>query len=207
MSTSALTRLVHLTGLIGSGKSTVRRLLEAYGVVSLDLDLVARSMHQDPQHPVMHDLKRAFPQLITASGCLQRGCLLSYFSMYPDQNRELLRIMRPYIESELRHWVAQQSSPFLVCETALQLTSDGSPISVWRRVVVDASKELRLHRILQRQAVWTENDALKIMAMQVDREAYLLGADRVICNDGDLPRLALQVEELYRCLCKEGEIK
>ncbi|WMW82121.1 dephospho-CoA kinase [Undibacterium cyanobacteriorum] len=207
MSTSARTRLVHLTGAIGSGKSTVRRLLEAYGVVTLDLDSLARSMHQDPQHPVMHHLKQAFPQLITTSGCLQRGCLRSYFSQHPDQNRELLRIMQPFIQSALQHWLAQQTSSFVVCETALSLVSDDSPIPVWRRVVVDASEALRLNRLLQRQATWTSDDATNMMAMQVGREAYLLGADQVISNDGDLSRLVSQVEELYSYLCNEGEIK
>ena len=52
-------RVLALTGGIGSGKSSARAFFQDLGVPCLDADLVARNIHQDPGHPAMEAIANA----------------------------------------------------------------------------------------------------------------------------------------------------
>jgi dephospho-CoA kinase len=66
-------------------------------------------------------------------------------------------------------------------------------------VVVDASDEDRLHRLLVLRGM-TEADARARMASQAAREERLAAADLVLHNDRDVAHLADQVDRLWEVL-------
>jgi dephospho-CoA kinase len=184
-----------LTGGIGSGKTVVRRLFSALGVPGIDVDEIARHIHQNPAHPAMAAVAASFPQSLAADGRLQRGSLRSRFAMDKTANRELKRILRPYVIAEIAHWAQDANAPYVVCESALAMEED---LPRDRVLVVDASDEARIARVLARNPDWSRSDVQNILSMQMSRADYLTDADDVVRNDGSLEELKQQVEALHR---------
>src|ERR1041384_7190227 len=67
-------RVWGLTGNIGSGKSTVARLLRARGVPVIDADEIAREVVK-PGTPAHREIAERFPGVIGADGVLDRKAL------------------------------------------------------------------------------------------------------------------------------------
>lgn len=78
--TKTTPRIVGLTGGIASGKSLACTMFASLGVPTLDIDLVARAMHQDPFHPATRALAAAVPHAMTIDGALRRGSLRTLFA-------------------------------------------------------------------------------------------------------------------------------
>ncbi|TMD10879.1 MAG: dephospho-CoA kinase, partial [Chloroflexi bacterium] len=67
-------RIWGLTGNIGSGKSTVARMLAAGGIPVIDADLVAREV-VEPGKPALRDIAARFPGVRRRDGSLDRKAL------------------------------------------------------------------------------------------------------------------------------------
>lgn len=187
--------VVALTGAIASGKSSCARSFAALGVPCLDIDIAARTIHQDPAHPATRAVAAAFPQAMTADGRLARGSLRSVFAQDSAANERLKRILRPHVLEVAAAWTATQQAPYVMWETAL---AADLPPGCARVLVVDAPDEVRLARLAVRNPDWTREQALAVIALQPSRSAYLAGADDVIVNDGPPHLMAALAEALHR---------
>ena len=71
----AMTRVIGLTGGIGSGKSTVSRMFAALGAVVIDADAIVHEL-QAPGMPLLAEIAAAFgPETLRADGSLDRARL------------------------------------------------------------------------------------------------------------------------------------
>ena len=183
-----------LTGGIGSGKSTTRKIFETLGVPTIDGDEVARSIHQNPKHPAMAALADLIHQSITADGRLQRGSLRHQFASDHDANQKLKRVLKPFVIAETEHWTRRMRGAYVVWESALIIDED---IPCDRILVIDAPKSARIARVLDRNPDWTEEHTENILSVQLSSTAYIAAADDVICNDGSIAQLRKQIEELH----------
>jgi len=188
-------QVVALTGGVGSGKSTFARAFAALGVPSLDADLVARKIHQDPAHPAMAAVAAAFPKALGSDARLARGSLRSFFARDPAANAELKRLLRAWVLQDATRWTSTQSTPYVVWESAL-IGDQAIPAS--RVLVIDASPQVRMARLALRNPDWTPSEVASIFDMQPSRAAYLSGADDVALNDGTPDGVARLVEDLHR---------
>ncbi|HUV11389.1 MAG TPA: dephospho-CoA kinase [Acidimicrobiia bacterium] len=189
--------LVGLTGGIGSGKSTVARLLEARGAVVVDADAVAREV-VEPGTPALAALVERFGAgVLAADGTLDRPALASLAFVDETSRKGLEAITHPAINEEfLRRMQAAPADAVVVCDVPLLAESEqargrGYPIVV----VVEAPAELRLARLEGRGV--SREDAERRMAAQASDEARRALATHVIDNSGDIAALEHQVEALW----------
>ena len=71
----AMTCILGLTGGIGSGKSTVTRILRELGATTIDADAIVHEL-QGPGQPMLRELAAAFGgEILTADGALDRKAL------------------------------------------------------------------------------------------------------------------------------------
>lgn len=179
--------VLSLTGGIGSGKSTFARAFAALGVACLDIDTVARQIHQDPDHPATRAVGRAFPAAMSADGRVARGSLRTVFAPDPAANEELKRILGPWVLAEAQRWTRAQRGLYVVWESAISL---GPASGAARVLVIDASEALRRARIALRNPDWPAAQVAAILSLQPPRGAYLAEADDVIVNEGPLQQVA-----------------
>src|SRR4051812_23524281 len=113
-------KVVCLTGPIAAGKSVARKAFEALGVACIDVDLVARDIHQNPAHPATRRIAELFAERMTEDGALQRGSLRALFARDAAANRILVDLLMPHVIQAVHDWTeAQRSSPYVIWESAL----------------------------------------------------------------------------------------
>jgi len=185
-------RIVLLTGPMGSGKSSAGMCFRHLGVPVIDADLVARAIHQDPQHPLMMQIAEALPQLVTGDGRLQRGILRAVLAHDAHVNRRLLDILKPHVLAAMLAWTAQQNAPSVIWETAL-LPDEDDGLMYDSALLVHADAEIRLQRVRQRNPDWTETDIIQVFNLQATADQYQEYADAMITNHGSIMELEQSV--------------
>ena len=190
---------VGLTGGIGSGKSTVARMLGGTGFAVVDADQIARDI-MAPGSPVLDEVAAAFgADLIGEDGALDRGELARRAFATKEDTQRLNAITHPAIraESERRFAAAEEAGEQAVIYDMPLLVDLGLNQDMDLTVVVDVDKEERIRRLVDKRGL-EEADARARMAQQIDDAARLAAADVVIDNNGPLETLEPQVDALIK---------
>ena len=189
-------RLIGLTGGIGSGKSTVARLLAERGVPVIDADQVAREV-VEPGQPGLAEIAAKWPDVIAADGRLDRRRLGKLVFGSTEARQALERILHPRIVtlSNARAAEFAATGHDLAFYEAALLIETGRFRELDGLVVVDAPEATRIQRIMARDGS-SESDVRARLAAQMPAAEKRSFATFVIENDGDVLRLAEQVEQL-----------
>ncbi|MCW5632156.1 MAG: dephospho-CoA kinase [Rubrivivax sp.] len=187
-----------LTGGIGSGKSTVARLLVECGAFLVDTDVLAHQLTQ-PGGAAIAPIAAAFgPHSIGADGALDRGRMRATIFADAAAKARLEGILHPLI-GERATALAAHAAPGqpVVFDVPLLAESSLWRARVHRIVVVDCSEPTQAARVAARPG-WTIEAAERVIAQQAPRAARRRIADAVIHNDGIAPEvLAGQVRRLF----------
>lgn len=185
-----------LTGGIGSGKSTVARLIARLGVPVLDADQLSREV-VEPGLPAHADVAAAWPQVIGADGRIDRRRLGQIVFNDAAARARLEAIMHPRIQAlaEARFADLAEKGHKLVFYEATLLVESGRYKDFDGLVVVTASPETQLERVLARGGL-TEDQAQARIDAQLPLLAKVRVADHLVDNDGDLAATQAQVERL-----------
>lgn len=171
---------VGVTGGIGSGKSTVCRLLAERGVPVYDSDSEAkRLMGEDPM--LRAALIEAFGSETFRDGVLNRRYLAD--TVFRDRERlgRLEALVHPCVKRDFERWAAEHAAePYVVLECAI-LYESGMDVAVDRVVAVVAPEELRLMRVNARDGASAE-EIRRRMAAQLSDDALRERADYTIVN-------------------------
>ena len=184
-----------MTGGIGTGKSTVGRLLTARGFPVMDADELARAA-VEPGTPALAEIGVTWPDVIGADGRLDRARLAQRVFADAAARIRLEAILHPRIValSNARaaalaaagHRVAFYEASLLV-ETGRHGELDGL-------LVVDAPEDVRIARVVARDGATPETVRAR-MAAQLPMADKRRVATAVIDNDADLPALERQLEQ------------
>lgn len=193
-------RLIGLTGGIGTGKSTVARLLSARGIPVIDADQLARAA-VEPGQPALDDLRAAWPDTITEDGRLDRKALAAIVFADPQARQRLEGILHPRIVA-LAHQraaaLARAGHAAAFYEASL-LVETGRHGDLDGLVVVDAPEDVRIARVVARDGL-TPDQVRARMAAQAPMAEKRRLADFVIENGGDVQALEAQVTNLLAAL-------
>ena len=193
-------KVLGLTGGIGSGKSTVARLISELGVPVLDADQLAREV-VEPGRPALAEVAAAWPQAIGPDGKVHRKRLADIVFADPAQRLRLEAIMHPRIQAladERLAELARKGHALAFYEASL-LVESGRYKDFDGLVVVTASPETQLERVLARGGLAAAEAQARIDA-QLPLLAKVRVATHLIDNDGDLDATSAQVDRLVASL-------
>ncbi|MGC3001716.1 dephospho-CoA kinase [Streptomyces sp. G35A] len=194
---------VGLTGGIGAGKSEVSRLLVARGAVLIDADRIAREVVA-PGTPGLAAVVDAFgADVLTGDGSLDRPKLGSIVFADPDRLAVLNSIVHPLVGARSRELEEAAAEDAVVVHDVPLLTENGLAPLYDLVIVVDASRETQLDRLVRRRGM-TEEDARARMAAQATREQRREIADIVIDNDVPLDELEQRVKDVWAELVRRA---
>jgi dephospho-CoA kinase len=192
--------LVGLTGGIGSGKSTVARLLEERGAVVFDADLLAREAVEPgtPGHAAV--IERFGADVLAPGGELDREALASIVFADPAARRDLEQIVHP----EVRRLFAEGSEAYrdtdrVVVFSAPLLVETGMHTAFEVLVVVSATVATQIERLMRQRGMSEPSIRARIDA-QAPLEDKAAAADFLVDNEGSLDELESQVEQLWNDL-------
>lgn len=190
---------VGLTGGMGSGKSTVAGLLSAYGAVIVDADVLAREAVATGTPGLARVVEEFGAQMLAPDGSLDRARLGAVVFADPDRLAALNAIIHPYVGARRAELTAQAPADAVVVFDVPLLVENGLQDDYDVVVVVDASEQTQLQRLVDGRGM-VEGQARARIAAQTTREQRRAVADVVIDNDGDLETLRDQVRSLWERL-------
>ncbi len=200
--------LLGLSGGIGSGKSTVARMLAARGATVIDADAIVHEL-QAPGEPLVDELARAFgPEILDANGHLDRAALGAIVFGDEAARKRLNDLVHPKVGAEFGrrlHEATERGDALVVLDIPLLFEgrkagskgSAGLPFDATLLVWVDV--ETQIERTMKRDDCTREAAQARIDAQMPLAEKRAM-ADHVIDNDGPLEETERQVDALLERL-------
>jgi len=184
-----------LSGGIGSGKSTVAKILTDLGAVVIDADVIAREVLDPGQIGFESTILTFGESVLTESGSIDRKKLADLVFQNPAQLAKLEAIIHPAVidrVTQIRESLPESAT--VVYDTPLlfekQLQSQFDKV-----LIVSADASVRRSRLLDRGL--DINDINARMANQATDEQRESIADFVIQNNGSLAQLQEQVAKVW----------
>ncbi len=192
---------VGLTGNIGSGKSTVARLLEARGAAIIDADALAREATGDRE--VLARIAERFGTGVIQGGQLDRPALAAIVFADEGKRLQLNALIHPWVRREAQNLLGQyRARGAKVVVQDIPLLFEGSLQDGFDKVlVVTAPLAVRMERARLRSGLDPDEFRKRDAAQwPLERKAEL--ADFVLDNSGTEEQLEEQVERIWRELNK-----
>lgn len=190
--------LIGLTGGIASGKSLVSARLAEHGAVIVDADVLAREV-VEPGTPGLAQIAEHFgPSVISADGSLDRPALGAIIFSDPDEREKLNAITHPAVWKRARELFDQAAVDAVVVYDVPLLVegAKGRQLDFDLVVVVNASTDTRLHRLMELRGM-TREEAMHRLNSQASDTERLAVADVVIDNNGTVEDTLDQVDALW----------
>lgn len=191
---------IGLTGGIGSGKSTVAKMLVECGAVLIDADAISRQL-MEPGQAVLAETVRTFGEgILTPTGELDRAALASLVFADESARARLNAIVHPAVRAEAARQrevaVQKLGEGTVIVEDIPLLAETGQAADFDAVIVVEAQHGERLRRLVEVRGM-SEADACACIAAQASDEQRRAIATWVIDNSGSLERTAAQVREVF----------
>lgn len=181
------TRLIAITGGIGSGKSIISDILRAMGHKVYDCDTRAKAL-MDTDESIKNDLIDLISiDAVRNDRTIDRKLLSEIVFNDPDALSRLNSIVHKAVRADLRRWRDTSSDKTVWVETAILYASrlDREVDEVWE---VTAPTELRVQRVMKRNSMSREQVLARISS-QSTTAAQLHPLTKAIVNDGVEPVL------------------
>lgn len=189
--------VIGLTGLIGSGKSTVAELFADRGAGVIDTDVIAHQLTA-ANGIALPAIQREFGDaMVDSAGVLDRIRLREIVFNDNDSHQQLERLMHPLILAEVQNQLRNSySACYVLLVVPLLFRAPDYLAITSRNIFVDTEYEILLKRLKQRSGLSQEMvDA--ILKRQVARNTQLELADDVIVNNSGMEELIPQIDQLH----------
>jgi dephospho-CoA kinase len=191
--------LVGLTGGIGSGKSTVARLLEERGAVILDADVFARDAVRRGSDGFRAVAARFGSDVVAPDGELDRPRLASIVFADPAALADLESIVHPVVRQMIADGIQDHLDEDRVVVLVNPLLIEmGTHRDCDVVVVVSAAPETQVARSVARGMEETDVRARIAAQLPLDERARM--ADVLLDNEGTLEDLEAKVDVLWHDL-------
>jgi len=189
-------KIIGLTGGIGSGKSTISRLLDIMGIPVYIADTESKRLTESS--PVIREkLIERFGAELYAKEKLNKALLASLIFKNETNRNYVNSVIHPVVYDDFDQWQAQRAQfPVLVIEAAI-LFESGFSDSVDVSVTVAAPEELRIRRVELRDG-WSRESIMARIQSQLPEKEKIRRSGYVIYNDGEqalIPQVERIIEE------------
>jgi len=191
-----MTKIIGLTGGIGSGKTTVAKLFMEFGIPVYIADDEAKKLTDLPE--IITQIENTFGSVVFENGKINRQKLAAIVFNDAESLIKLNAIIHPAVKTHFENWVSQHSDfPIIIKEAAI-LFESGSYLDCDLIITVTAPLEIRLERVLKRDKTTRENILKRIQNQWTD-EQRISKSDFIIENS-DFESTKKQVKDLLKKL-------
>lgn len=196
--------ILGVTGGIGSGKSTVARMLQEFGAPGVDFDLIARQV-VEPGKPAFKEIIAFFGEkVLQKEGGLDRKKLADIVFQDESERKTLEKITHPRIVGAFLDQVREitKRDPHAIIQAVIPLLFEANLRHLVHKVLlVYIPREMQIERLMKRDGICREA-AENILKAQWPIDAKPGYADFVIHNEGTLEETRKQVEAVWEELKK-----
>lgn len=176
-----MTKIIGLTGGIGSGKTTVAKYFASKGIPVYIADEAAKDIMDDKK--VVQEVQAIFSEnVILKNGLLDRNAIRELVFKDKSKLEQLNKIIHPKVKIDFEDWLKQYKNvTFIIKEVAILFETNGQKYCD-ATILVTAPIETRIKRVLERDATSREN-ILQIINNQLPEEEKMKLATYVITNE------------------------
>jgi dephospho-CoA kinase len=177
--------LIGITGGIGSGKTTLSKKLRAEGYAVYDSDAEARRLQNE--HPLIRkELIQLFGEDIYTNQLLNRSALAKIVFGKPELLSKLNSIVHPFVKEDFNLWIKKHAAEKLLFKESALLFETGFSNFVDKVILMVASEEVRIARVIKRDGATPEQVRLR-MKNQMTDDMKIPKADFIIYTDDNMP--------------------
>ena len=174
-----MTKIIGLTGGIGSGKTTIANHFMEANIPVYIADDEARKIMQSEE--IIDAIRKTFGDSIFDDAILNREKLSQIVFSDPEKLKQLNAIIHPAVRKHFQNWVLNhKNAPFVIYEAAI-LFESGSYKNCDLIITVTAPLETRIQRVIQRDKT-TREQVLKRINAQWNDDQRIAKSDFVIEN-------------------------
>ncbi|MEG1648362.1 MAG: dephospho-CoA kinase [Rikenellaceae bacterium] len=174
--------VIGITGGIGSGKSTVCKVLECMGYVVYYSDSRAAQLMQSDTN-IIEELKEKFSSDIYHDGIIDRKLLASKVFGNIEKLRCLEAIVHPRVMEDLQKFItAHSQNKFVFVESAIMFESKLNHL-LDAIITISAPTYLRIERVIKRDHTSPQAVEKRIAAQMSDSEREKLSNYTIVCDD------------------------
>ncbi len=186
---------VGITGGIGSGKTTVCKIFERFGIPIYYADDRAKLLMKT-NAGIIDKVKNIFGnKAYLKSGELNRKHIASQAFSTPEKLKALNEIVHPAVAKDTLDWNNEQENASYTLKEAALIVETGGHKLLDKLIVVSAPQDVRIQRVMDRDDV-SKSAVLARMDKQLPEEEKLKHADYIINNDGT-QSLLLQIWKIH----------
>lgn len=194
-----MTRIIGLTGGIGSGKSTVANYIASKGIPVYIADEEAKKIME--RTDVKHNIQNLFPQsVLNDDNTLNRNKIAELVFSNPDKLKQLNAIVHPAVKNHFINWTKEhKDASFIIKEVAI-LFETGGHKDCDKVILITAPEEVRIERAMKRDNSSKESVLARIKNQLPEADKIKL-SDFVVENT-NLETTLLKIDEILKILAK-----
>jgi len=193
-------RLIGITGGMGSGKSTVSKILRHLNYKVYNSDIRGKELIGEVRS-IRDQLESIFGDEIFNNNKLDAKALSRKVFKDDSSLQKINSIIHPEVEKDFNSWVASNpNDKYLFKESAL-LFETGAFRHLDKTILISADKDLRINRVLERDVDRSKKEIENIISKQIDEDEASKLADVILYNNQDdllLPRVIEEIERLFK---------
>jgi dephospho-CoA kinase len=192
-----MTKIIGLTGGIGSGKSTVAKYMISKNVPVYIADEEAKAIMSNPE--VIVKVQELFAENVLLNDLtLDRKKIALIVFNHPEKLTDLNNLIHPLVKEHFLNWLkTHKKEPFVVKEVAILFETNGHK-DCFKVILVTAPKNLRIERTIKRDGI-TKNDVENRIKNQLPEKIKKELSDYIIINK-DWNKTQQQTDEILKIL-------
>ena len=174
-----MTKIIGLTGGIGSGKSTVAGYFQELGVPVYVADTEAKKIME--QSETIQEVQQIFEENVIAEGKLDRKKIAAIVFNNPEKLAQLNKIIHPKVKEDFKDWLEKHQNYFFIIKEVAILFETNSEKDFDAIILVTAPEEIRIERVVNRDKI-TENQVKERIKNQLSDEEKIKKSHFIIEN-------------------------
>lgn len=172
-----MTKIVGLTGGIGSGKTTIAKHIKSMGIPVYIADDAAKKILLLPE--TLNALKLVFGKTVFDGELLNKDKLSKIVFNNPEMLKQLNQIVHPAVKKDFDNWLQINNDQPLVVKEAAILFESGSYKDCDAIITIVAPIEERIQRVVERDHINSEAVLSRINnqwtdEMRMDKSNYVI---------------------------------
>lgn len=173
------TKIIGLTGGIGSGKTTIANYFKARGVPLYIADDEAKKILYAPD--TVKEIISAFGNGVITDNLPDRGKLAAEVFNAPERLKLLNSIIHPKVFKHFKVWLEEHKNEKFIIKEAAILFESGSYKDCDKIILVTAPIEMRIQRVVERDGI-TRDKVEERISSQWDEAKKVSMSDYIIEN-------------------------
>ena len=191
-----MTKIIGLTGGIGSGKTTIANYFKTLGIPVYIADDEARQITDNPE--ILKEIETLFGNSVFDDNQLNRQKVARIVFDDPKKLQQLNAIIHPAVKKHFENWLKQHlNEPFVIKETAI-LFESGSYKDCDIIITVIVPLEIRIKRVMERDKISREAVLKRIKQQWSDNQK--IEKSTYIIDNLERESAKRQVEEILKIL-------